>query len=201
MNQPDEQLPPQKFVSLSAQLMASLRALESTRSDCLFSDPFAAQLAGSEAFAFLERRKVKLEEEGRAYVAVRTRFFDDFLLDSMSWASQVVILAAGMDMRAFRLPWLEGTKVYEIDQPQVLNYKNTILKNITPTCQRYTLSADLTKQWHEQLLDAGFRSEFPSIWLLEGLLMYLREQEVHELLKTISSLAMAQSCLGLEAVT
>lgn len=193
-----QQLDLKAFVSLSARLTAAMRSLETARSDRIFNDPFATQLAGTDAFAFLAQRKIQPEEEGRPYVVVRTRFFDDFLLAKQ--LSQVVILASGMDTRAYRLPWLANTKVYELDQLEVLNYKNAALKDVTPTCQRYAIAADLTQPWSHLLLNQGYRADIPSIWLIEGLLMYLNLPQVHTLLTTVSQLAVAGSWLGLDVI-
>lgn len=194
----NQQLDPNKFIPLTARLTAAMRARETHRCDRIFNDPFAEQLAGREAFAFLEQHFIKPEAEGRPYVIVRTRFFDDFLVDKQ--ASQVVILASGMDTRAFRLPWLTGTKVYELDQSEVLDYKESVLKDILPTCQRYAIAADLTQPWSHLLLDRGYQHDIPSVWLIEGLLMYLDVSQVHTLLKTVSQLTAPGSWLGLDLI-
>ena len=80
--------------------MAAMRAKETARADRLFDNPFAKLLAGEEAFAFLAE---KLQEQDRAYVAIRTRFFDDFLINVATQVNQIVILSSGMDTRAYRL--------------------------------------------------------------------------------------------------
>lgn len=188
---------PDKFVPFTARLMAAMRAKETARPDRLFNDFFAAQLAGEEAFAFLEQ---KLKGEDRAYVAVRTRFFDDFLLDISSQANQIVILASGMDTRAYRLAWSSATKIYELDQAQVIETKSSILADATPQSQHYAIPADLTQPWSHLLLEQGYQPTSPSVWLLEGLLMYLTEPQVRQLLTTISQLATADSYLGLDLV-
>lgn len=193
----DRKLEPKEFVLFSACLMAAKRARETEKTDHLFEDPFAAKLAGSEALAFVEQQATK---QDLSYVAVRTRFFDDFLMAAVSEASQVVILAAGMDARAFRLPWRSSTKVYEIDQPEVLDDKEVILKNTLPNCQRHVIPADLTQPWSHLLLAQGYRADSPSVWLLEGILMYLTELEVHDLLKTILELSASGSWLGLDLI-
>ena len=107
-----------EFVPFTARMMAALRARETNRCDRLFEDPFAAELAGKEAF---ERIDQQLTARDQAYVAVRTRFFDDFL--SAVPIDQVVLLASGLDTRAYRFPWSESINVYELDHPQVLAYK------------------------------------------------------------------------------
>jgi methyltransferase (TIGR00027 family) len=188
---------PDQFVPFTARLMAAMRAKETTRSDRLFNDPFATQLAGEEAFSFLEQ---KLKGEDRAYVAVRTRFFDDFLVNASIEANQIVILASGMDTRAYRIPWSLETQIYELDQEQVLETKAAILDQIAPNCQHYTIPADLTQPWSHLLLQQGYQPNLPSVWLLEGLLMYLTEPQVRQLLQTISQLTTVDSYLGLDLV-
>ncbi|WP_424101177.1 SAM-dependent methyltransferase [Moorena producens] len=188
---------PEQFVPFTARLMAAIRAKETTRSDRLFNDPFAAKLAGEEAFAVLEQ---KLKVEDQAYVVVRTRLFDDFLLSASAKAHQVVILASGMDTRAYRLSWSSVTKIYELDQPQVFTTKATILQEVVPNCQHCAISADLTQPWSHLLLTKGYQPELPSVWLLEGLLMYLSEPEVNQLLQTISQLTATDSYLALDLV-
>src|SRR3712207_6608860 len=109
--------------------MAAARARESGRPYRLFNDPLAAALAGPEGFAWLERMEPVPGFGGPAlYVVVRTRFFDDFLLYACWGAGvrQVVLLAAGMDARAFRLTWPSGTRLYELDRPEVLATKEEV---------------------------------------------------------------------------
>ncbi|MDJ0718682.1 MAG: SAM-dependent methyltransferase [Prochloraceae cyanobacterium] len=188
---------PEQFVPFTARLMAAIRAKETERADRLFVDPFAAKLAGEEAFTVLEKQ---LTPQDLAYVAVRTCFFDDFLLDVCDRANQIVILASGMDTRAYRLPWSSQTKIYEIDRSFVLETKKSLLKDVAPTCQHYTIGADLTQPWSHLLLEKGYQPNLPSVWLLEGLLMYLAASEVDRLLETISQLTTNDSYLGLDSI-
>ena len=198
MTQPVPAKPePDKFVPFTARLMAAMRAKETEKTDRLFNDSFAHCLAGKEAFTFVEKQ---LKEQDRDYIAVRTHFFDDFLLTQSKKANQIVILASGMDTRAYRLPWSSETKIYELDQAQVIETKTAILADATPKSQHYAISADLTQPWSHLLLEQGYQPTLPSIWLLEGLLMYLTEPQVRQLLETISQLATADSYLGLDLV-
>ncbi|MEL6437802.1 MAG: SAM-dependent methyltransferase [Cyanobacteria bacterium J06621_8] len=198
MTQPTPEKPDlAQFVPFSARLMAAMRAKETARPDRLFNDPFAVQLAGEEAFAYIEE---SLKGQDRAYVAVRTRFFDDFLLDGAQNAHQIVILASGMDTRAYRIPWSSGTKIYELEQAEVLETKTAILQDAIPTCEHFSIAADLTQPWSHLLLESGYQPNLPSVWLIEGLLMYLTESEVRQLLQTISGLTVVSSYLGLDLV-
>ncbi len=117
-------------VSFTAKVMAAVRAIETQRPDALFRDPLAAQLAGQEAIEASIPRVDEYEKQGRPYTSVRTRFFDDFLHNCSQNIWQIVLLGSGMDTRAFRLNWQPGTHVYEIDQPDVLLYKEAVLKGI-----------------------------------------------------------------------
>jgi methyltransferase (TIGR00027 family) len=184
--------------------MAAARARESEHPYRLFDDPLAAALAGPEGFAWLERMEPVPGFGGPAlYVVVRTRFFDDFLLYACRDAGvrQVVLVAAGMDARAFRLNWPSGTRLYELDRPEVLAAKGEVLARARPACERRTIGADLGHaSWSEALSEAGYRTREPSIWLLEGLLFYLDETAVRNLLDLAGTLAAPGSLLGLDLV-
>jgi methyltransferase (TIGR00027 family) len=112
----------------------------------------------------------------RAYTASRTKFFDDFFTAAAdAGIRQVVILAAGLDARAWRLPWRDGVVVYEIDQPQVLQFKGETLDEhgLAPTARYVAVAADLRQDWPKALRDSGFDPTAPSAWSAEGLLPYL----------------------------
>ncbi|HBE20914.1 MAG TPA: SAM-dependent methyltransferase [Cyanobacteria bacterium UBA11149] len=186
----------ENFVSLSAQLVAAVRARETARNDRLFTDPFAAELAGKQALEMAKEREERTKDSVADRLAIRTRFFDDFLIDAVSEVRQVVILAAGMDARAFRLPWPDGTIIYELDKAEVLAKKEAILKEKQPLCHRKAIAADLTQPWQDKLLEQGYQNNVPSVWLLEGLLMYLTEEEVYNLLRNIWDIVAIGSYLG-----
>src|SRR3989442_5397105 len=199
-------------VALTSRWIAAARAHESARRDRLFDDPFAAALAGTEGldsagdgspylastsfFDVLILRAIRAF--GVPYVAIRTRFFDELLLRAVhpSGVRQVVIVAAGMDARAFRLPWPPGTFLYEMDHPEVLAAKDAVLAaaGAQATCQRHTLGVDLTHpSWSQALCDAGYDAQAPSVWLIEGLLMYLDDAAVYTLLGTVAELTVPGS--------
>jgi methyltransferase (TIGR00027 family) len=186
--------------------MAAARARESERADRLFCDPLAAALAGPEGFAWLESMEAAARSDGPGlYPVIRTRFFDDFLLDSCRrlGARQVVLAAAGLDTRAFRLDWPSRTRLYEMDLPEVLDAKEAVIDKAgaKPTCERLTVRVDLKEAtWPEALLASGYRPERPSVWLIEGLLFYLPRTAVHGLLETIGALTATGSLLGLDVM-
>ena len=186
--------------------MAAARALESRRPDRLFDDPLAATFAGREGFPWLDGMELSRLWGGPGlYIVIRTRFFDDFLLSSCQsiGARQIVLLAAGMDARAFRINWPSQTRLYELDRPEVLAAKETVLirAGVRPICKRHAIGADLGHpSWSEALLEAGYETRQPSVWLVEGLLFYMAEAAVHLLLSTVSTLTTPRSRLGVDLV-
>ena len=197
-------------VAQTSRWMAAARARESGRPRRLFDDPLAAALAGPEGFAWLNRMEraqpAVLPWGGPVlYVVVRTRFFDDFLLrgSRSAGARQVVLLAAGMDARAFRLGWPPGMRLYELDRPEVLKAKEEVVARAgaRPACERRVVEADLAHpSWSEALLEAGYEPREPSAWLAEGLLFYMPEAAVRGLLDGVGALATSGSLLGVDLV-
>ena len=193
-------------IAPTSRWMAAARARESERADRLFCDPLAAALAGPEGFAWLERMEAAARSDGPGlYPVIRTRFFDDFLLDSCRrlGVRQVVLAAAGLDTRAFRLRWPSGTRLYEMDLPEVLNTKEDVIDRAgaQPSCERLTVRVDLSMAtWPEALLACGYRPEGPSVWLIEGLLYYLTRTAVHGLLEKVGTLTTTGSLLGLDVM-
>jgi len=179
---------------------AAVRAKESMREDCLFYDPWAADLAGKEGRSWLEQRPA----ESVIPIVLRTRFFDDFLerITFQNWIRQVVLLAAGLDTRAFRLNWPDQTQLFELDQPSVVRYKEQILYSAgaQPACTRQRIEVDLTGLWQEALIEAGFAPQHPSGWLLEGFLFYLSDDRLTHLLDQVTSLAAPGSWLGFDII-
>lgn len=179
---------------------ASVRALESQRTDRLFDDPWAASLAGPEGSAWMENRPV----DSVIPIVLRTRYFDDFLerITQQENIRQVVLLAAGLDTRAFRLNWPEQTRLFELDKPAVLTHKAAVLQASggQPRCQRQAIAVDLTTSWPEALLQSGFDPQTASLWLLEGFLFYLANESITPLLDGVTSLAAAGSWLGFDIV-
>jgi methyltransferase (TIGR00027 family) len=188
-------------LGVTARHTAAARAQESQSPDCLFNDPWAERLAGREGKEWIEHQSL----DSGISIIVRARFFDDFFKRVMevSPIRQVVLLAAGLDTRAYRLPWPDHTRLFELDQPHVLEYKEQVLTEAgaQPLCERKALPVDLTSTfWSETLLQAGFQPESPSVWLLEGLLLYLPQATITRLLNEITSLATSDSWLGFDIV-
>lgn len=195
-----EKVTSHQWLGSTARWTAAVRARESAGEDRLFDDPWAAALAGKEGAEWIEPRSA----DSVVPMVIRTRFFDDFLqrITLQSAIRQVVLMAAGLDTRAFRLNWPEGTRLFELDQSPVLKYKEQVLRSAgaRPACQRQTIEADLTGPWKERLIKAGFDAQHPSGWLLEGFLFYLPNESVAHLLDEVSSLAAPGSWMGFDII-
>jgi methyltransferase (TIGR00027 family) len=195
-------------VGLTACWIAASRALETESATPLFSDPFARELAGDAGFAMMSITRAAMglpnTDGPEVYLSIRTRFLDDALLAAVGESSitQAVLLAAGMDTRAFRLNWPAGMTVYEIDRDDVFDGKEETLGrlNARPTCDRRIVRADFAKPWIPRLLDAGFDPARPTAILAEGLLMYLDERAALDLFAGLKSLACAGSWIGMDLV-
>jgi len=189
---------------MTAWWTAAARARESQRDDRLFLDPWAAILASQEGIDEFDRTTAHQGTGTGDLQAISTRFFDDFLLRvaAAHAVRQVVLVAAGLDTRAFRLSWPPQTRLFELDQPQVLAYKERALTLLgaIPSCEWRIVGVDLTARWDEALCEAGFDPRQRSVWLLEGFLYFLPEQAVLHLLDRITALAASDSWLGLDVV-
>jgi methyltransferase (TIGR00027 family) len=195
-------------VGSTAVMVAAARAVETDQPDALIRDPYAKLLvtnagAGVLWEAMLDpdvaAKVTALDEESaahlqhmRGYQAVRTNFFDTYFADAVAdGIRQVVILASGLDSRAYRIDWPAGTTVYEIDQPQVLAYKSTTLaeNGVTPSADRREVAIDLRLDWPAALRAAGFDPSARTAWLAEGLLMYLPAEAQDRLFTLIGELS------------
>jgi methyltransferase (TIGR00027 family) len=203
-------------VGTTAVMVAAARAAETASPDPLISDPYARILvegAGGGVWGLMMdedwvARAVDIDPEGAAifahmgsYQAVRTRFFDDyFTAAGAAGIRQVVILASGLDSRAYRLDWPAGTVVYEIDQPKVLEYKESVLSEhgVQATATRREVAIDLRHDWPKALRETGFDASMPTAWLAEGLLMYLPADAQDRLFAQITELSAAGSRIAAE---
>jgi methyltransferase (TIGR00027 family) len=198
-------------VGATATAVATQRAMASQGPDPLLDDPWADPLVravGSETFIKLidgERGNnadpVLSRQPVREQITVRTRYFDDFFLQATgSGIRQAVIVASGLDTRAYRLPWPAGTVVYEIDQPEVIEFKTRTLAGLgaEPTAQRRTVSIDLRDDWPSALVAAGLDTGQPTAWSAEGLLVYLPPDAQDRLFDNIAALSAAGSRIATE---
>jgi methyltransferase (TIGR00027 family) len=200
-------------VGATATMVATSRALASQGPEPLLDDPFAAPLVRAVGLAPFVRildgdssleddptlnRKTRTEQ-----MTVRTRFFDEFFISAAeSGVRQAVILASGLDTRAYRLPWPDGTTVYEIDQPQVIEFKTGTLTGLgaTPTAELRTIAVDLREDWQAALRAGGFDVDQPTAWSAEGLLPYLPSDAQDRLFDNITALSAPGSQLATEHV-
>jgi methyltransferase (TIGR00027 family) len=137
------------------------------------------------------------------YMASRTAFFDQFFVDSTgAGIRQAVILAAGLDSRSWRLPWPDGTTVYELDQPRVLEFKSSTLREhgAEPACDRVAVAVDLRQDWPAALQQAGFEPSAPSVWSAEGLMPYLPAAAQELLFERVQGLTVTGSRIAVEAL-
>jgi methyltransferase (TIGR00027 family) len=192
--------PSHENLASTARWTAGARALENRRPDRLFADPWAEELAGREGMQWAEQRG----EDRLIPILLRTRFFDDFLQNTLKQEPirQVILLGAGLDTRAFRLDWPEYTRVFELDQPAVLDHKEKVLSaaGASCSCKRNLIRIDLTGPWEAALLSSAFDPTQPSFWLLEGFLFYLPDPAVTRILDLTSGLAASGSWCGFDVV-
>jgi methyltransferase (TIGR00027 family) len=216
-------------VGATATMVAAARARASKEPNPLIVDPFAAPLVravGVDFFTKLADGEISPSGDTASTaalmttaMAVRTKFFDDFFLaatgggnsttatgggNSTNAASdgvrQAVILASGLDSRPYRLPWPDGTVVYEIDQPKVIEFKTATMTDIgaTPTAERRTVAIDLREDWPAALRRSGFDESKPTAWSAEGLLVYLPPEAQDRLFDHITALSAPGSQLATE---
>src|SRR5271163_1229593 len=201
-------------VGATATMVAAARAVASGQSNAIINDPFAAPLVRAVGLDFFRRLVDGDIEPAEVYdgsgkdmaletdsIAVRTRFFDDFFLNAArDGVRQSVILAAGLDARAYRLAWPAGSTVYEVDQPKVIEFKGTAMSDlgVAPAADRRTVSIDLREDWPEALRSNGFDTTQPTSWSAEGLLMYLPPNAQDRLFDNITELSAPGSLLATE---
>jgi methyltransferase (TIGR00027 family) len=196
-------------VGATATMAAAARAIATRADRRLIDDPFAEPLVRAVGVDLLTRLAAgevppgDLVEPVFIDVAkVRTKFYDEFFLDATdAGIRQAVILASGLDSRAYRLPWPAGTVVYELDQPQVIAFKTRTLAELgaAPTADRRVVAVDLRDDWPAALRAAGFDPARPVAWSAEGLLGYLPPEGQDRLLDTITALSAPGSRVATES--
>ena len=197
-------------VGLTALGVAAARAVETGRERALVQDPFAEHFARAAAppqpmptgpdhpAADAEHWSWMAD-----FLAVRSRYFDDhFAAASSAGIRQVVLLAAGLDARAFRLDWPASTRLFEVDQPRVLEFKDRVLaeRDARAGCERHLVDTDLRENWTKALDEAGFDPTAPTAWLVEGLTPYLPAAAEQQLFAEIDRLSAPGSRVGVEWV-
>ena len=204
---------PASSVGATATMVAASRALASQGPNALLDDPLADPLVravGLDPFVRIIDGEINFEDDPllnrktrTEQIAVRTRFFDDFFTSATKdGVRQAVILASGLDTRAYRLRWPAGTVVYEIDQPQVIEFKTNTLADLgaEPTADRRAIGIDLRDDWPTALRQHGFDVNQPTAWSAEGLLPYLPPEAQDRLFDSITALSAPGSRLATEHV-
>ncbi len=198
-------------VGATATAVAASRATASQGPNPLLNDPWADPLVravGIDTFVKLIDGEIRRTDDPllnrqsmNEQITVRTRFFDDFFMQATdSGIRQAVILASGLDTRAYRLPWPAGTVVYEIDQPAVVEFKTRTLADLgaEPTARRRTVAIDLRDDWPSALAEAGLDAAQPTAWSAEGLLVYLPPEAQDRLFDNIAALSAPGSRIATE---
>jgi methyltransferase (TIGR00027 family) len=198
-------------VGATATGVAAGRALASKQPNPLINDPFADALVKAVGLEYCNRMADGELESGDdpllneqricEQIAVRTRFFDDFFGSAAAAGiRQAVILASGLDTRAYRLPWPPDAVVFEIDQPQVIEFKSGVLASLgaTAAADHRTVAIDLRDDWPTALRDSGFDPARPTAWIAEGLLIYLPPEAQDRLFDNIAALSAPGSRLATE---
>jgi methyltransferase (TIGR00027 family) len=200
-------------VGSTALFVAASRALEAQKPEPLALDPYAelfCRAVGGPWADVLDGTAPDHDlrsEFGDFFVSfqgARTKYFDAYFDEAAkAGVRQIVLLAAGLDSRAYRLPWPDGTVVFELDQPRVLEFKREVLAEHgdAPMAERREIAVDLRDDWPQALTDHGFDPSRPSAWIVEGLLIYLPAAAQEKLFSGIDALASSGSWLAVEEST
>jgi methyltransferase (TIGR00027 family) len=204
-------------VGATATMVAAARAVATKADNPLINDQFAEPLVRAVGVDFLTRwaagdlAGADVDDDDSAWklqqmpdaMAARTRFFDAFFAEATkAGIRQAVILASGLDARAYRLDWPADMTVFEVDQPEVIAFKTETLADLgaAPTTDRRTVAIDLRNNWPAALTEAGFDRSQPTAWIAEGLLGYLPPDAQDRLLDNIAALSADGSRLATEAI-
>ena len=204
-------------VGTTALGVAAARAAETDSENPLIRDPFARlflDAAGPGMWSMFGSLTVSAEladvdpdlsarmKSRVDFMAARTAFFDEFFISAAdAGIRQVVILASGLDSRAWRLPWPDDTTVYELDQPKVLQFKSATLQShgALPMSTQVDVPIDLRQDWPKALQRAGFDPSVPTAWSAEGLLRFLPARAQDLLFERIDALSTRRSRLATNA--
>ena len=191
--------------------VATARALEAQKPAPLVVDQYAevfCRAVGGPAADVIDGKdpdhRLKTPDWGAHFVnfqAARTKYFDDYFRRATdAGVRQIVILAAGLDSRAYRLDWPAGTTIFELDRPQVLDFKREVLadQGAQPRAERREIAVDLREDWLKALRDNGFDETKPSAWIAEGLLIYLPASAQEQLYTGVDSLGAPGSHVAVE---
>lgn len=193
---------------VTALFTSALRAIEADRPDALARDLLARHFLD----AITDRAPGYIDvvnNPGQSpalsamvtILATRTRFLDEFFSEAFAAGiTQAVLLASGLDTRAYRLEWPTGSVVFDNDLPSLLQFKVETLakRDVLPKAEVRLAGADLRADWPSTLRKAGFDESQPTIWLAEGLLPFLPGAAQDALFKNVQSLSAPGSRLAVE---
>lgn len=192
-------------------MVAAARALEAAKPNPLAVDQYAEVFTRAVGGVWADvldgeapEHPLATSEFGEPFIdfqGSRTKYFDTYFQSAAAaGVRQIVLLAAGLDSRAYRLDWPAGTTIYELDQPQVLDFKREVLAGIgdEPKAERREIAVDLRDDWQTALTDAGFDPTQPSAWIAEGLLIYLPATAQDQLFAGVDALAAPGSWVAVE---
>jgi methyltransferase (TIGR00027 family) len=196
---------PATGVGMTATFGATARAVAGNKG--LIDDPFAEPLVRAVGVDYfievVENQRYGGGGDDPAVAALmdvlvtHTRFLDQFLADAgRAGIRQAVILASGLDTRPYRLWWPPGTTVFEIDQPEVIDFKTAVLRGLgaTLSAHRCAVGVDLRQDWLPALQRVGFDEAQPTVWVVEQLLVgYLPPSGQNRLLDAVTALSAAGS--------
>ena len=189
-------------IPFTARLMAHYRAQESKRKNPLISDPFAEILAGD--LSLYLSRHIRISEMD--YPIVRSYFIEEKLLKSWCSAnkqSQIVLLGAGLDTRAYRFKPLQSNNhvIFEIDFFPIIKYKKDKLQHIEPLCEVKRLSIDLSdSDLGVNLTKGGFSNKVPTFWILEGVAYYIEQEALQTILKQTAEISIDESQIFVDLI-
>ena len=193
---------------------AAARATETQRADRLFSDDLAQHFvaAAGSTIPLRPAPETSSQSKGNTFgsdmmamigdvIVIKTRFFDEYFRRvCAAGCRQVVVLAAGLDTRAFRLDWPAGVRLFEVDLPDVLEFKEQVLLDqaARAACERIVVHADFRDDWSIALRNAGFDIRHPTAWLAEGTMGFLTTAECDRLLEEVNLLSSPSSWFSLD---
>jgi methyltransferase (TIGR00027 family) len=175
-----------KHISDTAFLVAAYRAMESERPDFLFKDPHARQLVGQHGPDLVAQ--LKDGHNSSWFLVARTLILDEWIKELIAKENIKIVLnlAAGLDTRAFRLELPTNLNWYDIDLPEITQYKEKIVKTVTPICKHHFISLDLAqREQRNQFFDSVAKPSQKALIISEGFLMYLNPQQAAELAKDL----------------
>lgn len=194
---------PTAGVAMTALGVALIRVRETARPDRLYADPLAEAFVAAARPAFDDDRWARLETLADQFYPGRTlavAVVDEHIRESAAAACpQIVLLGAGLDTRAFRLDLPPGTAFFEVDLPELFDFKEPVLaaERARPACARRVVAADLCGDWEQVLLEQGFRADLPTAWVDEGVLGYVPRAAAYALAETVTRLSARGSRFGL----